>query len=157
MDKEMKIVVGCDLAAYDFKIELLKVLKERGYNITDAGCDSSKEGDYTVYARKIGEKVADGEYDRGILICGTGQGMNMAANKVRGVRCALCYDVLPAILSREHNDSNVLATGAWLTTVEEAVKMIEAWLFGKFSGGRHQQRIQQLHDMDCQSRQGARE
>lgn len=148
MDDDLKIVIGCDLAAYDFKIELVKVLKEKGYYITDIGCDSSKEGEYPVYGRLVGEKVVSEEFDRGIVICGTGQGICMSANKVKGVRAALCYDVLPALLSREHNNSNVLATGAWIVDVPKAVKIIETWLFGKYSGGRHDARVNMMNDIE---------
>jgi ribose 5-phosphate isomerase B len=148
MEKEMRIIIGCDLAGYDFKMELIEVLRRKGYDITDAGCESSKEGDYPVYARTVGENVVAGKYERGILICGTGQGVCMAANKVKGVRAALCYDVLPAIMSREHNNSNVLATGAWIVTIDQAVRVIEAWLFAKYSGGRHEVRIQQMAEME---------
>lgn len=148
MEQNLKIGIGCDLAAYDFKLELLEALKNKGYtNITDFGCNSSQSGDYPVYAKIVGEKVASGEFDRGILICGTGQGICMAANKVRGVRAALCYDVIPAIMSREHNNSNVLATGSWIVTVEKAVKIIEAWLFGKYNGGRHDIRLKMMDDI----------
>lgn len=148
MELDMKIVIGCDLAAYDFKTALLKRLKDKGYDIYDVGCHSSKEGDYPLIARQVGEAVANGEYDRGIVICGTGQGICLSANKVKGVRAALCYDVFPALLSREHNNSNVLATGAWMVTIEMAERIIEAWLFGKYNGGRHDIRMKQIQDIE---------
>ncbi len=148
MEHQLKIVIGCDLAAYDFKMSLLEILQGRGYTITDVGCFSSKEGDYPVVGRLVGEKVASGEYDRGIVMCGTGQGICISANKVKGVRAALCYDVLPALLSREHNNSNVLATGAWLVTPDHAARIVEAWLFGKYSGGRHDVRLKQIADIE---------
>lgn len=151
MEPQLKIVIGCDLAAYDFKLALLKILRERGYQITDVGCDSSQAGDYPVYGRLVGEKVASGEFDRGIVICGTGQGICISANKVRGVRAALCYDVLPALLSREHNNSNVLATGAWIVTPEHAARIVETWLFGKYAGGRHDVRLQMIADMEIEN------
>ena len=144
MDANMKIVVGCDLAAYDFKVELVRILREKGYDITDIGCDSSAEGEYTEYGRMVGEAVAGGKYDRGIVICGTGNGICMAANKVRGVRAALCYDVFPALMSREHNNANVLALGSWVIDIPKAVRVTETWLFGKFSGGRHEKRVEAL-------------
>lgn len=148
MDKEMKIVLGCDLAAYDFKVEFLSVLKGKGYNITDIGCDSSAEGEYTYYGSQVGKAVARGDYDRGIVICGTGNGITIAANKVKGVRAALCTDTFSALMSREHNNANVLGLSSWRLTVDEAVKITELWLFGKFSGGRHNQRIQALRDIE---------
>lgn len=149
METQLKLVIGCDLSGYDLKTDILHRLKSKGYDITDFGCDSAQEGEYPVYAKKVAEAVASGEYDRGILICGTGQGVMMAANKVKGIRAALCYDVLPAILTREHNDSNILATGSWLITGEKFEQVIEAWLFGKFSNlPRHKQRIQMMCDME---------
>lgn len=149
MEKQLKLVIGCDLSGYDLKVDIVRRLRDKGYDIVDFGCDSSQEGEYPVYARKVAEAVAKGEYDRGILICGTGQGVMMAANKVKGIRAALCYDVLPAILTREHNDSNILATGSWLVTGEEFERIIEAWLFGKFTNlPRHRQRIKMMSDME---------
>ncbi len=148
MDSKMRIVIGCDLAAYDFKVELVKQLKAKGYNITDVGCDSSEVGEYPEYGKKVGELVACGEYDRGIVICGTGNGIMMAANKVRGVRAALCYDVFSAIMSREHNNANVLAMGSWIIDIPQAIRVTEAWLFGKFSGGRHVARIEMLKEIE---------
>ena len=149
MRTDLRIVAGCDLAAYEFKLEVLEALRKRGYkHITDVGCHSSDEGDYTEYAPQVGRRVVSGEFDRGLVFCGTGQGVAMAANKVRGVRAALCYDVLPALMSREHNNSNVLATGAWMVTVEHAVRIIDAWLFGIHAGGRHTARINRLAQIE---------
>lgn len=144
----MKIIVGCDLAAYDFKMELLEILRKKGYNITDVGCFSSEEGEYTVYGKMVGEGVASGEYDRGIVICGTGNGICMTANKVKGVRAALCYEVFTALMSREHNNANVLGLGAWIIDVPQAVRIVEAWLFGKYSGGRHEARIEMMKQIE---------
>ena len=101
-----------------------------------------------MYGRLVGEKVASGEFDRGIVICGTGQGICISANKVKGVRAALCYDVLPALLSCEHNNSNVLATGAWIVSPDHAARIVEAWLFGKYSGGRHDLRLKMISDIE---------
>ena len=148
MDSKMKIVVGCDLAAYDFKKEFIASLKGKGYNITDVGCDSSAEGEYTLYGKLVGQKVSQGEFERGIVICGTGNGITIAANKVKGVRAALCHNVFTALMSREHNNANVLGLSAWGLTVEEAIKIAEVWFFGKFSGGRHEQRIQAIRDIE---------
>lgn len=133
MSVNFEIALACDFAAYDFKIEVLKKLKEKGYKLTDFGCNSSGEGEYCTYARIVAEKVAKEEFERGLLFCGTGQGMAMAANKFKGIRAALCYDVLPALFSREHNNSNILATGPWMIDVEKAVKMIDVWLNGVYA------------------------
>lgn len=144
MQTEMKLAVGCDLAAYDFKLRIIQELKNRGYEVTDVGCHSSMEGDYPDAAKAVADLVTSGKADRGILFCGTGQGVCMAANKCKGVRAALCYDVFPAILSREHNNANILATGAWIVSVEKALDIIEAFLFGKYNGGRHDERIRRM-------------
>lgn len=149
MEKQLRIVIGCDLSGYDFKMELLERMRRKGYEITDFGCDSAQAGEYPEYANKVAESVAGGEFDRGILICGTGQGMTMAANKVKGIRAALCYDVFPAILAREHNNSNILTTGSWMVTPEHFERVVKAWLFGKFDpGSRHQHRLEQLMEME---------
>ncbi|MCK9547401.1 MAG: RpiB/LacA/LacB family sugar-phosphate isomerase [Tenuifilaceae bacterium] len=148
MDKDISIVMGCDLAAYDWKIKFIQAMKDKGYSITDIGCDSSQQGEYTYFGSQVGRKVVSGEYDRGIVVCGTGNGITIAANKVHGVRAALCTDVFSALMSREHNDANVLGLSAWRLTVEEGVKIAELWLFGKFSGGRHEKRIKALQDLE---------
>ena len=144
----MRIAIGCDLAGYTFKQELVEALRKRGYDLTDVGCFSSEEGEYPIYGRIVGEKVASGEFDRGIVICGTGNGITIAANKVHGVRAALCYNTFAALMSREHNDANVLGLSAWLLSLPDAVKIAEVWLFGKFSGGRHNQRIEMITDIE---------
>jgi ribose 5-phosphate isomerase B len=148
MQTQLKIVIGCDLAAYDFKTQAIKSMRERGYTITDIGCHSSREGDYPPVAEEVGLRVVSGEFDRGLLICGTGQGMAMAANKVKGARAALCYDILPALLSREHNNSNILATGCWMISPEKYLEMVEIWLFGKYNAGRHDVRINYMLEME---------
>lgn len=144
MQTQMKLAIGCDLAAYDFKIAIIKELKARGYTLTDVGCDSSMEGDYPDIAKAVADLVTSGQADRGILMCGTGQGICMAANKCKGARAALCYDVFPAIMAREHNNANILATGAWIVSVEKALDVIEAFLFGKYAGGRHDIRVNRM-------------
>src|SRR5512140_439384 len=110
----MKMAVGNDTKGYDIKMYLVQALRQRGYEVEDVGCDGPLQPvDYPDYAFRVGEGVVSGKYERGILICGTGIGMSIAANKVSGVRAAVCYDVFPALLTREHNDSNVLCTGGW--------------------------------------------
>lgn len=132
MSKNLKIAMGCDCYAYDFKVGVLELLKMKGYSITDFGCNSSNDGDYVEIAKIVGEKVASGEFDRGLLFCGTGQGMVIAANKIKGIRAALCFDVLPALLTREHNDSNILTMGPWMISVEKAIRVIDVWLVGLY-------------------------
>lgn len=149
MEKQLKLVIGCDLSGYDLKTEILGRMRKKGYDITDYGCDSAQAGFYPEFAEKVAKAVAAGAFDRGILICGTGQGMAMAANKVRGIRAALCYDVFPALLSREHNNANILATGAWLVTPDQFERVLEAWLFGKFDpNSRHQSRLERMLEME---------
>jgi len=143
------VAIGCDAPGFEHKQYLVKALQERGYEIIDIGCHSPDPVDYPDYARMVGEGVASGEYDRGILFCGTGLGMNIAANKVRNVRAALCYDVLPAILSRNHNDANVLCMGAWIIDKEQAERVALNWLQGGFSGGVHEKRIEMIKAMEA--------
>ena len=100
MQLQLQLALGSDLAAYDFKCQVFRALTNKGYQVKDFGCNSSMEGDYPIIAETVASRVANGEYDRGLLICGTGQGMAIAANKVKGIRAALCYDILPALLSR---------------------------------------------------------
>ena len=147
MENHLKLIIGCDLAAYDFKCQVLQKLSEKKYNIVDIGCYSSEQGDYPPIAEEVALRVVNGEFDRGLLICGTGQGMAIAANKIKGVRAALCYDILPAILSREHNNANILASGSWMITVDKYIQMLEIWLFGKYSGGKHDARLEYINNM----------
>lgn len=153
MEHQLKLIIGCDLAAYDFKCQVLSIMINNGYQIYDAGCNSSEEGLYATYAAKVAEEVAKGNYDYGILICGTGQGMAMAANKVPGIRAVLCYDILPAVLSKEHNNGNILCTGAWMMDVPKTIKMIEAWLFAKYAGN-HEEGMKCMKELDEDGRQG---
>lgn len=141
----MRISIGCDPAGYELKLRVIPFLEKRGHLVTDLGCDSSDPADYPLYAAKVAKAVAAGEADRGLLICGTGQGMAISANKVSGVRAALCMNPLHAVLSREHNDTNVLCFGAWVYTDDEVREIADAWLFGKFNGAAvHQSRIEMM-------------
>ncbi len=150
MEQQFKLCIGSDLAGYDLKMETLRRLRAKGYTVEDMGCDSSQAGDYHVYAQKVATAVASGEFDRGILICGTGQGMAIAANKVRGIRAALCFQNFPALMSREHNNANILATGAWMITADELERMIEVWLFGKYAGSKHDIRLRGIAELERQ-------
>jgi ribose 5-phosphate isomerase B len=144
----MNVAIGCDAPGFEHKQFLVNVLKKSGYNVIDVGCHSPDPADYPDYAKLVGEGVASGKFDRGILFCGTGQGMNIAANKIKNVRAALCYDVLPAILSRDHNDANVLCMGAWIIEKEQAERVALNWLRGRFSGGVHEKRIEMIKAME---------
>lgn len=144
----MIVGIGCDSVAYEMKIYLFKALELRGFEVVDVGCDSMEPVDYPDYAYLVASGVADGKFDRGILICGTGQGMGISANKVKGVRASICYDVLSAVLSRNHNDANVLCTGAWMIEPELAERMVLAFLNVGFNGGRHQNRVEKIESIE---------
>lgn len=138
------IAIGCDHGGYELKLAIIEHLKEKGIQVKDFGCDSTASVDYPDYAYPVAKAVADGECEKGILICGTGIGMSIAANKVKGIRCALCGDTFSAHATREHNDSNVLALGARVTGLNLALDIVDTWLDAEFMGGRHIQRIKKI-------------
>lgn len=137
----MKIVVGADHGGYDLKGLIVGWLKDKGYAVTDVGCNSTKSVDYPDYAEKAVDEILSGRAACGILICGTGIGMSIAANRHYGIRAANCFDENTAALSREHNNANILCLGARVIEAEKALKMVEIWLDTDFAGGRHQTRI----------------
>jgi len=137
----MKIGIGNDHAAVDMKFEIVKYLEESGYEVINFGTDTNDSCDYPVYGEKVARAVANGEVDRGILICGTGVGISLAANKVKGIRAAVCSESVTARFSRLHNDANILAFGARIVGVETAKDMVNVWLNTEFEGGRHQRRV----------------
>lgn len=141
----MKIAIGADHAGYRLKDEIVPVLKAMGHEIIDVGCDCSDSVDYPDYALPVCDKVVGGEAERGILICGTGIGMSIAANKTQGIRCALVHDMFSAKATREHNDTNVLAMGERVIGPGLAAEIVKIWLETPFSGGeRHQNRINKV-------------
>ena len=137
----MKIGIGNDHAAVDMKFEIVKYLEESGYEVVNFGTDTNDSCDYPVYGEKVARAVANGEVDRGILICGTGVGISLAANKVKGIRAAVCSESVTARFSRLHNDANILAFSARIVGVETAKDMVNVWLNTEFEGGRHQRRV----------------
>lgn len=139
----MKIGIGCDAKGFRLKQKLIALLNDHNYEVTDVGCYSLDRVDYPDFAKLVGEGVAKGKYARGILICGTGQGMGIAANKVKGVRAAVCYDMFTAILSRDHNNANVFCTGAWIIDHEKAGEIILQWLEMGYSGV-HESKIDKI-------------
>ncbi len=141
----MKIAVGSDHGGYQLKQGIIAYLEEKGIEVCDLGCYSEESVDYPEYGVAVGEAVVSGEADRGIVCCGTGLGISMAANKVHGVRCAVPANEFMAEMARRHNDANVLAFGGRVYTAEQACSMIEAWLGAEFEGGRHQRRIDKLN------------
>ncbi|MBP3440130.1 MAG: ribose 5-phosphate isomerase B [Tidjanibacter sp.] len=144
----MRIAIGCDHAAYTFKEEIKAYLTEKGHELLDKGCYSPERADYPDHGIAVGEAVASGEAERGVVICGSGIGISIAANKVRGVRCALCSEPLSARLSRNHNDANVLAMGARLIGLEMGKAIVDAWFEAEFEGGRHIGRIEKISNYE---------
>src|SRR3989442_3001617 len=140
----MKIAIAADHAGYEEKEQLKPVLDELGIQYEDLGTVSPESVDYPDYARKVGEKVARGEVDQGLLVCGSGTGMAIAANKVPGVRAAVAWNEDIARLAREHNDANVLSLAARFTPPDEIDKIVKAWLAAKFDGGRHLRRGEKI-------------
>ncbi len=142
------IAIACDHGGYELKLAIIELLKSRGIEYKDFGCDSTASVDYPDYAYPVAKGVADGDFEKGILICGTGIGMSIAANKVKGVRCALCADTFSAHATREHNDSNVLALGARTTGVGLALDIVDVWLKSEFTCGRHSTRIEKISKIE---------
>ena len=140
----MKIAIGCDHGGYLLKQDILIWMEENDIDYEDYGCFSTESVDYPVYGEKVARAVANGECDKGIVICTTGIGISIAANKVKGIRCAHCADPLSAEMTRRHNDANVLALGAGMVGPKLAVRMVEVFLNTEFEGGRHARRVGQL-------------
>ena len=141
-EPKKKIAMGCDHAGYSLKKYLAEKLCAEGYEIIDVGADSAEQVDYPVYGRAAAEKVAAGSCDLGILVCGSGVGMSMVANKVRGVRAVVCTEPLSAKMSRMHNDSNVLCIGERMVGIAMAWEIVTTWLSTPFEGGRHAKRVE---------------
>lgn len=138
----MRIALGSDHGGYDLKVKVIEHLKERGIECKDFGCYDKSSCDYPEFGRAAAEAVASGEYDRGIVVCTTGIGISMAANKVSGVRCALCTDAYLAKMTRLHNDANMLALGGGVTGVNLALEIVDTFLDTEFSEGEnHKRRI----------------
>ena len=135
------LAIASDHGGFALKQEIMAFLKESGIEYEDLGTYSTESVDYPVYAAKLGKAVAAGEFERGILICGTGIGISIAANKIHGIRCALCSDCYSAEMSRRHNNANVLAMGGRTLGVELAKKITDTFLHTEFEGGRHERRV----------------
>ncbi len=144
----MVIVMGNDHSAVDLKHEIKAHLEAKGYEVRDFGTDSKESCDYAYYGEKVGRAVAAGEADLGILICGTGVGISLAANKVKGIRACVCSEPFSAKLSKMHNDTNILAFGARVVGSELAKMIVDEWLGAKFEGGRHQRRVDQIMEIE---------
>lgn len=142
------VVIGCDHGGYELKLPILAYLNEEGYRVVDVGCDSTDSVDYPLYADKLCKVIADKDADIGILICGTGIGMSIAANKHAGIRAACCENTFSARMTRAHNDANVLCLGARVIGAGLAVDMVELFLNTDFLGGRHEKRVAMLNELD---------
>lgn len=140
----MRIALASDHAGFEYKQQIASLLRELGHEVHDFGTDSPESVDYPKFIRPAAEAVAGGEADRGIVLGGSGNGEAIVANKVRGVRCALCWSVESARLSRQHNDANVLSLGQRLISLDMALQIVRVWLDTSFEGGRHARRIAQI-------------
>ena len=150
----MKIVIGSDHRGVEVKRRLVSVIRTMGHDVLDVGTEEAESVDYPDFAYEVAKRVGTAEMDRGILICGTGIGMCMAANKVRKVRAAACQDVLTAEMSRRHNDANVLCLSADLVGEDQMMQMIKIWLETPFDGGRHSRRVEKIakiEDEQCKA------
>lgn len=145
---EVKVAIGSDHGGVNIKEEVKKLMTEMNIEFEDIGCTCDESVDYPDYALPVAEKVASGQFDRGILICGTGIGMSIAANKVKGIRCALVHDVFSAKATREHNDSNILAMGERVIGPGLAREVAKVWLETEFEGGRHTRRIEKITKLE---------
>ena len=141
----MKIAIGCDHGAFDLKNVVVKHLQGKGYEVCDFGCYSLDSCDYPDFAKAAAEAVASGECEKGIVLCTTGIGISIAANKVKGIRCALLSDPLSARMTREHNDTNMMAMGAGIVGKNLALEIVDTWIGTAFSGeAKHQRRIDKI-------------
>lgn len=142
------IILGCDHAAYSLKEKVKAHLTEKAIDVADVGTDSEISVDYSDFGAKVASQVSTGRFDRGILLCGTGLGMSMVANKFPHVRAALCNDLFSAIMSRRHNDANILVMGGRVIGEALAAEIVNAWLETPFEGGRHQERIDNFESFE---------
>lgn len=144
----MRIGIGNDHVAIELKNTIKEHLEQQGYEVVDFGTNSPERFDYPISGYKVGKAVASGDVDLGVLICGTGVGISLAANKVHGIRACVCSDPYSAKLSREHNNTNIIAFGARVVGPELAKMIVDEWLDATFQGGRHQRRIDMLAEIE---------
>lgn len=140
----MKIAIGSDHAGFDYKEAIKKHLAAQGHEVKDFGTHSKERCDYPDFIRPAAQAVAKGECERGIVLGGSGNGEAIVANRIKGIRCGLCWDLVSARLNREHNDGNVLSLGQRMISVENCLEIVDVWLKTKFEGGRHVARIQKI-------------
>ena len=144
----MKIAIGADHAGFELKEKIKAYLEGKGYQVEDVGTHSRERVNYVEYALKVAEMVAAGKADKGILICGTGIGMSIAANKVKGIRAALVHSLYTARMAAAHNNANIITMGGRIEPPEEAYRFVEEWLSTPFEGGRHSVRIASIHEYE---------
>lgn len=144
----MKIAIGNDHAAVEMKNEIVSYLEGKGYEIINEGTDTRESCNYAEYGEKVANLVASGEADCGILICGTGVGISLAANKVNGIRACVCSEPRTAQLSKQHNNSNIIAFGARIIGIETAKMIVDCWLEAEYEGGRHEKRVAYLAEIE---------
>lgn len=144
----MKIAIGNDHGGLNLKAAVIGALKEEGAEVVNFGTDTPDSVDYPDFALKVAEAVASGEADAGVLLCGTGIGISIAANKVKGIRCAVCTNTFMAEMTRRHNNANVIALGGRVITPDEAREIVKSWYTATYEGGRHQRRLDMISDIE---------
>lgn len=145
----MKIAIGNDHAGTEYKKEIAKYLETKGHQVINCGTDTNDSVDYAVYGKRVADKIVNKEADFGVLICGTGIGISLAANKVKGIRAAVCSECESARLTREHNDANIISFGARIVTIDKAKEIVDTFINTSFSNGeRHKKRIQMIADIE---------
>jgi ribose 5-phosphate isomerase B len=138
----MKIAIGSDHAGFEYMAKIVELLQSLGHSVTDFGTHSDEPVDYPLFIRPVAEAVARGEFERGVVLGGSGNGEAITANRVKGIRCALCWNVESARLGREHNNANMISLGERMVSLDTAREIVRVWLDTPFEGGRHQQRIE---------------
>lgn len=144
----MKIAIGSDHVGYELKPAIIEYLEELGHTVEDFGAYSSERTDYPIYGKKVAEEVVAGNFDCGILICGTGVGISISANKVNGIRAVVCSEPYSAKLSKQHNNTNILAFGSRVVGKELAKMIVSEWLNAEYEGGRHGKRIEMIKEIE---------
>ena len=152
-----KLAIGNDHVAVEMKKEIMAYLQEKGYEVINVGTDEEGRFDYPITGYKVAKMVAAGEVDGGVLICGTGVGISLSANKVKGIRCCVCSEPYSAKLSKQHNNTNIIAFGARVVGVELAKMIVDSWLEAEFEGGRHQRRVDMIREIEETQSLGAAE
>ena len=146
----MKIAIGSDHAGFPLKKELAAYLRKKGHTVKDVGVFNTRRSDYPDYAQKAAQCILSGEYERGILSCGSGVGMCISANKIHGIRAVVCTEPYSAVMSRRHNDTNVLCLGSRVVGIELAQMIVDQWLAAEYEGGRHQKRVDKMKRLEDQ-------